>query len=146
MIPWYSTSSSSFRYVSQIDCTNSPLSFVAQRSSISLLCWVEMSCLDFIRKNYCSHVFFFMGIYKKICLKWCRANSHWDASYLFLCHISNIKVVVLYEMMYTCLRDVLLKPSPPFIFFPQYAALLLDNLIKVFSPPLKTIDESLDFN
>ena len=47
------------------------------------------------------------------------------------------------------LSDVLLKPSQHFVFFPQFAAPLLDTVIKGFSPPLKTkstMDESLNFS
>ena len=39
------------------------------------------------------------------------------------------------------LSDVLLKPIPPFIFSSQHAILLLDNLIKVLSLPLKSIQK-----
>ena len=46
------------------------------------------------------------------------------------------------------LSDVFLKPSPPFVFFPQYTAPLLDNLKKIPPPPLKiksTMDERFYF-
>ena len=33
---------------------------------------------------------------KKICRKWLWVNFHWDANCLFYCHISNIKIAVLY--------------------------------------------------
>ena len=39
--------------------------------------------------------------------------------------------------MMSILIDVLLQPSPPFLFFSQYAVPLLDNLFKVFSSFLK---------
>lgn len=47
------------------------------------------------------------------------------------------------------LSYALLKPMARFVFFRQYAAPLLDDLIKVLSPTLKTnstIYESLDFS
>ena len=47
------------------------------------------------------------------------------------------------------LSDILLKSSSPFIFFPQYAVPLLDNVIKTLPSHLKaklTVDESLDFS
>ena len=42
-----------------------------------------------------------------------------------------------------------MKLNSPFVFFPQYAEPLLDNLIKVFSLPLRAksiMDNSLDFS
>ena len=48
-------------------------------------------------------------------------------------------------MIYCCFT----KAKSPFFFFLQYAAPLLDNVIKILSPPLKAksaMSESLDVN
>ena len=47
------------------------------------------------------------------------------------------------------LSDVSLKTRSPCLFFFQYASPLLDNIIKVLSPPFKeklSMDERLDFS
>ena len=78
----------------------------------------------------------------------CRVKSRWYANYLFQCHISHIKTAVLYYLIYSCSRLCFTKTKSPF-FLPQYAAPLLDNLIKVLSPRLRaksTMNESLDFS
>ena len=52
-------------------------------------------------------------------------------------------------MIYSCFKCCFTKSKSRFCFLPQYAEPLLDNLIKVLSPPLKrksTISESLDFS
>ena len=58
------------------------------------------------------------------------------------------KRFISYKWFIAVLSDVLLKPSPPFVFFPQYAAALLDNLIKLLFPlkEKSTTDKSLDLS
>ena len=58
------------------------------------------------------------------------------------------KRFISYKWFIAVLSDVLLKQSPPFDFFPQYAAALLDNLIKLLLPlkEKSTMDKSLDLS
>ena len=52
-------------------------------------------------------------------------------------------------MIYSIFTCCVIKTKTPFVFFPQYSAPLLGNLIKVLFPPSEaklTMDENLDFS
>ena len=109
--------------------TNRPSKFYTIYSArLARKCFVEWNCLALIlskKKIVMTCILLYMNL-KINFLKWCWLNSHWDVNCLFHCQISNKKISVIYQVIYNFLSDDLLKLNPAFVFFPHYAAQLLD--------------------
>ena len=94
-----------------------------------VLCWGEMSSLDFVQNKLVMACILLHKDIKNIFPKLCLVNSHCDANFMFHCQISNIKIAVLYQMIYSYFKrcftktikmpygvDVLHKPASHPIF------------------------------
>lgn len=127
---------------------NSPSLVIAQRSSVKY--FAVWKCLALISSEEISGDMYSPQEYKKRFVQNVAGSISIGLPIaFFIVTFLTLKKQFTIKGFKAILSDGLLKPSPPFVLFPQCALPLLDNLMNVLSPPFKakrSMNENLGFS